>query len=347
MEDYDEILKTFDYYKEEQGFDRRIKDSLRHLMTRTKNVRRMNEKYMSNGYFKAREIFTKMKSEGAKPKTAFFNAELPGGFLFAALDIFHNIDWVASSYKPKDPKRGQRGITFLEDRYQSLKNNPDRWLIDKKEINGEYVYVDGDMTGPTGVVLAVNQVKSRFKNGVDLYTSDGGFEVKGDSEIETIRLKTGEILTGLLTVATGGSMVVKLFGCLQPWTQFLITTCIHYFEDVELFKPVLSAPTNLEIYLICTNRKKDKFSVTFETLEKIFNNIKIDVSINEMNSLKLSPSKIKQSQIDIIKESALGYKEDRYNAMKSVIDAIENHNFLIIEEIVGKTYDEFIDLIGF
>ncbi len=142
------------------------------------------------------------------------------------------------------------------------------WNLDMLDVarftpyNGDGV---GDLT--TEAETIVTWCRNRWNDGYDLVTADGGFELEGEAEYKnqeqlSARLVTSEAMVALSLVRPsdpnnpqelhqkGGHMVLKLVGCSTFHTChliYLISTC---FEEVTLFKPVSSRPSNNELYLV-------------------------------------------------------------------------------------------------
>lgn len=102
-------------------------------------------------------------------------------------------------------------------------------------------------------------VKNQYPDGVDLAVADGGFEVSGEEkerqEFLTLRLLTVQVYLGIFTVKTGGHFVVKTFDTVTQMTATIVYLCALAFEEICLFKPIMSRSTNPEQYLICRKRR--------------------------------------------------------------------------------------------
>lgn len=182
---------------------------------------------------------------------AFFNSELPGGFLLAAHHMSQvipfQLDWILSSYVPQT---GQGD--FFSDRYNLKKLYPHRVLYGEQRIGDREVWVSGDVINKSSRLVLVKLVRSRFPQGCLLFTSDGGFECDafGSKEYYHCNLKFGEASLGMMTCKEGGIMLVKLYGCLSICMKSLVALMAKCFDQWQFFKPQSSNPTNEEFYFL-------------------------------------------------------------------------------------------------
>ena len=91
---------------------------------------------------------------------------------------------------------------MLEDKYGLYKNYPKNWLMNKQ--------YDGNVT----TINNQGYWKMILCNSVHFYTSDLGFEKGFDNNYNSqeyyhVKPNIGQILTGLLVLKKGGSMVTK------------------------------------------------------------------------------------------------------------------------------------------
>jgi hypothetical protein len=182
---------------------------------------------------------------------AFFNSELPGGFLLATHHMSQiipfQLDWMLSSYVPQT---GQGD--FFADRYNLKKLYPHRVLYGEQHIGDRNVWVSGDVINKSSRLILVKLVRARFPQGCLLFTSDGGFECNefGSKEYYHCALKFGEASLGMMTCKEGGIMFVKLYGCLSICMKSLVALLAKCFDSWQFFKPQSSNPTNEEFYFL-------------------------------------------------------------------------------------------------
>ena len=193
----------------------------------------------------------------------FCNAELPGAFIIAINHfmktkcVTSKFDWIASSYLP-DAALKEGNVTILEDRYKIYERNRYHWLMGPQPNglpDGEEP-ISGDITDASVINTLGNAAHQRFgeNDGADLYTSDVGIQIRSEElnrqEELTAFINFGQILTGFLSLAIGGTLITKQFTFVTPFSRSLIAIVASLFEETYITKPKTSRPTNSEIYLV-------------------------------------------------------------------------------------------------
>lgn len=189
---------------------------------------------LTNAGIKLLEI---MNYYNMKPKHAFFNAELPGSFIFATNYYTKGkIDWIASSYVPNNDN------TALDDKFGLWKKYPEKWLMNEK--------FNGDITDLKNLEWIQEYFITHDK--VDFYTSDIGtvIDYTKDPEIEMAQLDLMQAIYGLISLDKGGSMILKQFSFFHKFNIALIAIYASMFEQFYVCKPSTSRPINSETYLI-------------------------------------------------------------------------------------------------
>lgn len=180
----------------------------------------------------------------------FFNAELPGGFIFAVNHFLRtnnkSFDWVIASYLP------MTGTGFLEDDFHLLSEHPDHALVGRILTNQGAFWSNGDLTNPKIPAILATLATSRLSP-IHLYTADGGFDVQGresQQEILSLPLIRGEVECGLRALSIRGVMIIKIFTFFTPqmWTMLVFLT--RLFDNYDIYKPQTSGPLNSESYFI-------------------------------------------------------------------------------------------------
>lgn len=216
-------------------------------------TRFLNGQVVTKAWLKLHEILSHTKildqmfvkcAEEKRPFTFFCNAELPGAFLSC---LNHHIcthpqgpkswDWLASSLLNGDGK-------CLEDTHGLYKNYRSHWLQNDS--------MDGDVTKPENVTSMAERVCAKFVGGVDLYTSDGGTDVRenpNQQESLTSLVRLGEIIEGLLVVRKGGCMILKYYTFHKKFSCYMLTFLASRFRKCLLLKPETSPGRNSEIYI--------------------------------------------------------------------------------------------------
>lgn len=203
---------------------------------------------VSNAWLKAYELFIHYKSFPPKAdKFVYFdNAAFPGSWILAAWHIVHTMcdikdfQWYGSSLLTDDELKGGRGP--LEDKYKLYENYPANWLMNENN-NGDVTSWDNQ-----------KNFANRLGGTVDLYTSDLGFDVSEDynkQEELHAHANLGQIITGLLVLKKGGTMITKQYSYFEPFTISLMGVMTRLFDKVEICKPMFSKSGNSETYLVC------------------------------------------------------------------------------------------------
>ena len=85
----------------------------------------------------------------------------------------------------------------------------------------------------------------------DLVTSDGGFDVDHTKlESETAALAQAATDVAVDCLASGGTLVLKVFECNLPVTIRLLAHICTMFDNVSIIKPSTSRATNSERYIV-------------------------------------------------------------------------------------------------
>ena len=256
----------------------------------------------------------------------FDNASFPGSFILAVnhyinSDNILNKDfkWYASSYL------SDKG-NILNDSFNLYKNYKSNWLMDKDH--------NGDVRDINNILFW----ESKFKNKVNLYTSDLGFEVSdyNNQEIDHIHANYGQIYTGLVVLKNGGNFVTKQYTFFEDLSINIIGILTILFEEIFITKPIASKSPNSEIYIIGKSYKGpwESDSKEQELLNLIKNkiinfNLTPIISINPecdyIISMKKTLNLIYNKQIKSIKDRIQWYnkiknskdiKKEGYNLLK-------------------------------
>lgn len=190
----------------------------------------------NRAYVKGAEIFEALYPSGEGPQLALLNAEAPGGFVFALMDMFPDAEWVANSLRDEPGALG--------DRYGLMKKTRERWAQFSQPG------FSGDIMDPDAAEHLQSALDGRK---VDLYTSDLGISIEGSDwgcqEELHLELHARAAALGTAVLRRGGDMVLKGYSYLEKFWES--QELDELFETVEYFKPVSSNPVNREIYLLC------------------------------------------------------------------------------------------------
>lgn len=246
------------------GFEQLKKDDPAEQYLR-ETIRQINQKFngqrVTKAWLKLAEILfqpnvnSAIKSLASNSElTAFFNAELPGGFVLAVNHLTANwgisLDWLISSYLPRP---GGLIKSHLPDQFGLINSNPKRSLVGFVETNLGKFYSDGDLTHPKVPSILAELATNTMGKPIKLYTADGGFSVAGkenQQESLTLPLILGEVETGLKVLGSKGVFILKVFTFFTPTLLTLLGSLATFFDQYAIFKPSSSGALNSESYFI-------------------------------------------------------------------------------------------------
>lgn len=229
----------------------------------------------NNTVAKLVELFNHFKTDIFPPSSVpgkfvhFDNAAMPGIFPYTTkyyLEAFHphlNYQWYASSLI-ESTSQDERP---LRDEYNLWKNYPNNWLMSKTH-NGDVMNIN-----------VQNHFKAMIGGQVDLYTSDIGFDVSLDyNEQETLQspANLGQVISGLITLKVGGTLITKQYTFMTPFTISLMGLLTTLFETVYITKPMASKPDNSETYVVCIKFK----GITSEMESLLFRELSVAATLN-------------------------------------------------------------------
>jgi hypothetical protein len=204
----------------------------------------------------------------------FFNAELPGGFIYAVNHFLRtnnkSFDWLISSYLSATDQG-----SFLKDEFHLLTKYPGNSLAGKITTNQGVFWSNGDLTNPKVPAILATLAQSVL-HPVHLYTADGGFDVGGreeQQEVLSAPLIKGEIECGLRCLGIGGVMVIKIFTFFSQQMVSILTLLIRVFNKYDIYKPQTSGQLNSESYFIGIGYR----GITQDELNNILNIIPNDI----------------------------------------------------------------------
>lgn len=204
-------------------------------------------KPLSRSYFKLIEIlhvmqfFEGLPKQMPKIRTAHV-AEGPGGFIQAVIELAERHKRIldratAMTLKPTDQRvpGWRRAAAFLH--YH-------------REVR---LHHGADGTGNVYYPENQRSFSEAAAPGVHLFTADGGFDFSVNYSVQersVFRLLSCSATVGLMSLAKGGSMVIKLFDMFSESTQILILLLGRCFGSWQLYKPAMSRPCNSERYFL-------------------------------------------------------------------------------------------------
>lgn len=262
-------------------------DNITHLLNITQGlIYHFRNKYnvkLSRAYFKMYEImetFSLVKSDMKSLKSLHI-CEAPGYFINSIhyyIKTKHpdiEFNWTASSLNPENTTNKEKYGSIIGDDYGLIKKYKNQWLY------------AADNTGDITNIQNIEWFKTKFGNSVELFTSDCGLSAKTRYEYHSQEEWLGkvnfcQIVTGLITTRKGGSSVFKYFmPFTKPVSVSLIYLLVQHYESVTVFKPLMTSPTNNEVYIVAQNKLKDLDDTDYNTLIEFYKGFNIDSSFYE------------------------------------------------------------------
>ena len=231
----------------------------------------------------------------------FHCAEAPGGFVQGS-NVFLGLD---GSNRNNKSKTRVKKVSIIDDdgfttvcsqkpekiKYKIFtislnKNLPQYKFYNLPSYNdnviNKYVYITygKDHTGDINNLQNINYVKeiaNKYSNSSDFYliTADGGFDEGTDfNNKEQLHyfLILNEIYTAMTLQKEGGSFILKVFDIFTDTSIHLLYLLNILYEEVYIYKPLTSRPTNSEKYVIC--KKFRKFDLnTYSSMKKKIHNL--------------------------------------------------------------------------
>ena len=265
---------------------------------------------LSRAFFKMYEILTHFDFF-SKHKSDTINTihicEAPGHFINATFNYINNrhsgkkFEWYGNSLNAKNEEVKKKYGNVLDDSYGFIKKYPDRWLWGADDT--------GDITNTANIEF----FKKKFAGKFDFLTSDCGLGAKNRFEYHSQEEMMGKInfaqfLISLIVTKMGGSIVLKYF---MPFTKPVSISLLYllrmHFKYLTIHKPLMTSPTNNEVYIVCRKKVKELTEDNYKKLVSFLEEYDMDKylydEINEIfinNTIYVS-KKIINDQIDNIK----------------------------------------------
>ena len=282
----------------------------------------------------------------------FHCAEAPGGFI-QGTNIFLQLDnelskntehqekknepdedgfiQVKSKKKPKDKRKYKiYTISLNKDLPQYKHYNLPSY--NKRVINKNICISYGkDNTGDINNLENINYIKNFMHNKAYLITADGGFDEGNDfnnKEQLHYYLILNEIYSAIAVQKENGHFILKVFDIFTNTSIHLLYLLSLLYEDVFIYKPKTSRPTNSEKYVICKN-----FTCEQNILNKVINvifelsNTLKSMKKNKYNSFELF-DEIPIEFIHKIKNMNNHYIDKQCNFLEKAIKLCDNTSFM-------------------
>jgi 23S rRNA U2552 (ribose-2'-O)-methylase RlmE/FtsJ len=283
-------------------------------------------------------------------------AEAPGGFI-QGTNIYLQIDRISKPLQIKDSLVDNDGFTFVKNKRKINKNDNYRIYsisLNKelsqyrnynlpsynKNILNKYLCITygKDNTGDINNLKNLDYIKNITKKNFYLITADGGFDEGTDfnnKEQLHYHLILNEIYAAITMQQKNGHFILKVFDIMTETSVHLLYLLSKCYQDVFIYKPKTSRPTNSEKYIVC------KYFNIDDNLRNIFcSNIKkLSETIKESNikfiSFKLF-NEIPDTFINNIKEVNTELLNIQCSHLENAIELSNNTDFL-------NNYDQILE----
>lgn len=202
--------------------------------------------HCTNAWLKCYEMLGKYKELSRKKKiNAFHICEAPGAFILSCQNYYRKKN-IAYEWHAQTLHTEVEGA--LEDHFNLIANNPDRWLFRPGS--------NGDITDVSTIEYYMKTLK-----GINFITADGGIGCArhelNDYDVLVAKLLLGQTVCILSCLARGGDAILKLFLPMSSKTcTSIIKVLSSVFKKVWFCKPLTSHSCNSEVYLIMTGYNK-------------------------------------------------------------------------------------------
>jgi 23S rRNA U2552 (ribose-2'-O)-methylase RlmE/FtsJ len=181
-----------------------------------------------------------------KPSRSLHLCEAPGGFVEACVDMYPECDWRAASIA-----EGPRFASHSVPRNKVVSDDDIRMSSSRDDLVRRVVHEWTPRVVSTGHEWP-KSADGLDEYRVDLVTADGAAPMDHDRiEDESADLVEAETDVAMRVLDAGGTFILKIFEGGSPRSLHLLARLCEAFEDVALYKPTLSRPTNSERYVVC------------------------------------------------------------------------------------------------
>jgi hypothetical protein len=267
-------------------------DSLNNLTKHYLNIKDDRPEILSRSFYKMWEILYLFNIAENKELTYAAIAEGPGPFIQAVILFREKLGNGISkdkifgvnvhSEKGKYLEMGKQFLGFYNENFPGLINIQS--TINPTKSKKYKAKSTGDITDIKTVSLFKKDIE-KSKQYADLVTADGEFvwDDNNFQEQEGYKLILGEIIAALNVQAKEGHFVLKIFESFTIPTVKLLYIISSFYNEIYIYKPLFSRPSDSERYVICKNFKYDqkKDSVLLDKRIKSLQHI-----LEKMNTLR-------------------------------------------------------------
>lgn len=201
-------------------------------------------------------------------------AEAPGGFI-QGTNIYLQLErQIAFEQSNKEPSHDEDGFIKVEKKKHSKRDAHRIYTISlnkdlpqyrkynlpsyNKNVLNKFVCVSygKDRTGDINNIENILHIRNNAMRNFHLITADGGFDEGNEfnhKEQLHYYLILNEILCSIIAQEAGGNFILKIFDMFTEPTVHMIFFLTQCFEEVFVYKPKTSRPTNSERYIVCKN----------------------------------------------------------------------------------------------
>jgi 23S rRNA U2552 (ribose-2'-O)-methylase RlmE/FtsJ len=202
----------------------------------------------------------------------------------------------------------------------------------KQVAGGIKTMHDGDLTDPKTIKLfggAIKKDKEIAK--ADLITAYGELEWKQDYTIEqeAFKLIFAEIYTALGVQKKGGSFVCKIFETFTMTSVKYIDILNKFYDEVEIYKPLVSRSFSTEKFIICKKFKYDDKDEKYKNMMKKLKKIHEDSHKNkDLNLVDIFPKyELEEGILRDIINTNIKLANMHFKSLNEVISFVENQNY--------------------
>jgi 23S rRNA U2552 (ribose-2'-O)-methylase RlmE/FtsJ len=279
--------------------------------------------------------------------TIFHCAEAPGGFIqgsniYLQLENFKPIvpepeplmdenGWIKVGKKKRKNEKHYKIYTISLNKDLPQYKSYNLPSYNKRVVNKNICVTYGkDNTGDINNLDNIHHIKSLVgNNGSYLVTADGGFDEGTDfNNKEQLHyfLILNEIYSAICLQKIEGTFILKVFDIFTTTSVHLLYLLNLVYEEVYIYKPKTSRPTNSEKYIVCKNfQLKDK-SELLHILRQLSEKFKLQTksSYTSFTLFDFIPEEFINKMRDM--NQVLLNKQCEY--LQKAIDLCENEEFI-------------------
>lgn len=287
--------------------------------------------------------------------TIFHCAEAPGGFIqgsniYLQLENFKPIvpepereplmdedGWIKVGKKKRKNDKYYKIYTISLNKDLPQYRSYNLPSYNKRVINKNICVTYGkDNTGDINNLDNIHHIKNLVgSNGSYLVTADGGFDEGTDfNNKEQLHyfLILNEIYSALCLQKLGGMFILKVFDIFTTTSVHLLYLLNLVYEEVYIYKPKTSRPTNSEKYIVCKNFNLKEKSNMLYILRQLSEKIKMQ---KKYTSFTLFDS-IPESFIENVRNMNTVLLNKQCEFLQKAINLCDNEHFM-------KNYDSELD----